>query len=362
MLAIPDRSQVRIGGRSVAARPAVAVAGCGSAAASAGKGQIVGGRRRERVRERDLPDRGAVRGGDARSRATRTPTRTRSRRARASRRRSRGAAGGPERGRLRHVHEQDRVGLAELLAQGDRRPDAARACRTRRRTRTCGTCRGRCPRSRPRWSRTCRRSSRRTPPTSPPTRSGSTPRCSPGIGRSSSSPRATRARRWRPPSRSATTCCRRPGTVNLTPFTFQADIMNGVDPSPQDVTLQNGLFSGHRVKVFLYNQQVTDSLTESFLAKAQQDGIPVVGVYETMPTPGLRLPVVDAGRGQRAAAGGRRRTSRPRGCSDVDEPTSCPLEHDPGGAQRRGRHASASAAGRCSMTSASRSGPASSPG
>ncbi len=76
------------------------------------------------------------------------------------------------------------------------------------------------------------------------------------------------------------------GTVNLTPFQFQADIMNGVDPAPQDVTFQNGLFSGHRVKAFLYNQQVTDSLTESFLAKARQSGIPVVGVYETMPTPG----------------------------------------------------------------------------
>jgi len=76
------------------------------------------------------------------------------------------------------------------------------------------------------------------------------------------------------------------GTVNRTPFQFQADIMNGVDPAPQDVTLQDGLFSAHRVKVFLYNQQVTDSLTESFLAKAHQYGVPVVGVYETMPTPG----------------------------------------------------------------------------
>src|SRR5580704_16585854 len=76
------------------------------------------------------------------------------------------------------------------------------------------------------------------------------------------------------------------GTENLTPFQFQADIMNGVDPAPQDVTFQDGLFSGRRVKAFLYNQQVTDSLTESFLAKAKQYGIPVVGVYETMPTPG----------------------------------------------------------------------------
>jgi zinc/manganese transport system substrate-binding protein len=76
------------------------------------------------------------------------------------------------------------------------------------------------------------------------------------------------------------------GTVNMTPWTLQADIMNGVDPSPQDVTLQNGLFSGHKVKVFLYNQQVTDSLTETFLAAAHRQGIPVVGVYETMPVPG----------------------------------------------------------------------------
>ena len=76
------------------------------------------------------------------------------------------------------------------------------------------------------------------------------------------------------------------GTKILTPFTFQADIMNGVDPSPQDVSLQNGFFSGHKVKVFVYNQQVTDSLTQSFLAQARKYGIPVVGVYETMPTPG----------------------------------------------------------------------------
>jgi zinc/manganese transport system substrate-binding protein len=76
------------------------------------------------------------------------------------------------------------------------------------------------------------------------------------------------------------------GTRNLTPFTFQADIMNGVDPAPQYVSLQNGLFSGHKVKVFLYNQQVTDSLTASFLAAAHRAGIPVVGVYETMPQPG----------------------------------------------------------------------------
>lgn len=76
------------------------------------------------------------------------------------------------------------------------------------------------------------------------------------------------------------------GTVNMTPFSLQADIMNGVDPAPQDVTSQDSLFTSHRVKVFVYNQQVTDSLTQSFLQDAKRAGVPVVGVYETMPTPG----------------------------------------------------------------------------
>ncbi|HTZ87185.1 MAG TPA: zinc ABC transporter substrate-binding protein [Solirubrobacteraceae bacterium] len=76
------------------------------------------------------------------------------------------------------------------------------------------------------------------------------------------------------------------GTKNMTPFTLQASIMNGTDPAPQDVTLQNSLFAQHKVKVFVYNQQVTDTLTESFLKLAAKYGVPVVGVYETMPTPG----------------------------------------------------------------------------
>jgi zinc/manganese transport system substrate-binding protein len=59
--------------------------------------------------------------------------------------------------------------------------------------------------------------------------------------------------------------------------------MNGVDPAPQDVALQRELLSRHRVKALLYNQQVTDSLTESFLARARSARIPVVGLYETMP-------------------------------------------------------------------------------
>ena len=76
------------------------------------------------------------------------------------------------------------------------------------------------------------------------------------------------------------------GAINKTPFRFQADIMNGVDPAPQDVTLENGFFTDHTVKVFCYNQQVVDALTTSIRLGALKAGVPVVGVYETMPTPG----------------------------------------------------------------------------
>ncbi|MGH9088418.1 MAG: metal ABC transporter solute-binding protein, Zn/Mn family [Acidimicrobiales bacterium] len=76
------------------------------------------------------------------------------------------------------------------------------------------------------------------------------------------------------------------GIDNVTPFSFQADIMNGTDPSPQGMTAENRLFTKHQVKVFCYNQQVADTLTTSIRQTARKAGVPVVGVYETMPTPG----------------------------------------------------------------------------
>lgn len=76
------------------------------------------------------------------------------------------------------------------------------------------------------------------------------------------------------------------GIKNLTPFQFQADVMNGTDPTPQDVSLVDGFFTKHRVKVFCYNQQVTDALTDSIRQTALRANVPVVGVYETMPGPG----------------------------------------------------------------------------
>jgi zinc/manganese transport system substrate-binding protein len=74
------------------------------------------------------------------------------------------------------------------------------------------------------------------------------------------------------------------GIENLTPFTMQADIMNDADPAPQAIAEQESFFTEGQADAFVYNQQVTDSITEKFLTQAGENGVPVVGVYETMPT------------------------------------------------------------------------------
>jgi zinc/manganese transport system substrate-binding protein len=76
------------------------------------------------------------------------------------------------------------------------------------------------------------------------------------------------------------------GARNLTPWSFQAAVMNGTDPSPQDVAAEKALLSQRKVGALLYNEQVTDPLTESLITLANAHHIPVVGVYETMPEPG----------------------------------------------------------------------------
>lgn len=72
----------------------------------------------------------------------------------------------------------------------------------------------------------------------------------------------------------------------LTPIGLQLALMNGTDPAPQDVATEQTLLRKRAVKVLVYNRQVTDPLTASFLQLARVEHIPVVGVYETMPGPG----------------------------------------------------------------------------
>lgn len=69
-----------------------------------------------------------------------------------------------------------------------------------------------------------------------------------------------------------------------TPWGFQASVMNGTDPSPQNVKIQENLLKNKEVKVFVYNQQAISDVTTNLMKLAKSNNIPVVGVYETMPS------------------------------------------------------------------------------
>ena len=70
----------------------------------------------------------------------------------------------------------------------------------------------------------------------------------------------------------------------VTPYSFQAAIMGGTDPSPQDVQTEKNLFSKRAIRAFVYNQQAVAPITQQLLGMAHDNHIPVVGVYETKPT------------------------------------------------------------------------------
>ncbi|HLY12793.1 MAG TPA: zinc ABC transporter substrate-binding protein [Candidatus Limnocylindrales bacterium] len=69
----------------------------------------------------------------------------------------------------------------------------------------------------------------------------------------------------------------------LTPEGFQKSIEDGTDPAPADVAAESDLLTGKQVKVLLYNSQVTSPITTQMHDLAVANGIPVVGVAETIP-------------------------------------------------------------------------------
>jgi zinc/manganese transport system substrate-binding protein len=68
-----------------------------------------------------------------------------------------------------------------------------------------------------------------------------------------------------------------------TPVGFASAVEDGNDPSPADTEAMDSLMTNHRIKVLLYNAQVTSSVTQHVRSLAQQAGIPVIGVTETLP-------------------------------------------------------------------------------
>ncbi|MDH2904699.1 MAG: zinc ABC transporter substrate-binding protein [Actinomycetota bacterium] len=73
------------------------------------------------------------------------------------------------------------------------------------------------------------------------------------------------------------------GLNNLTPFRFQADVMNGIDPSPVDIVTQQNLLNRHLVGALCFNAQVSSPVTSALRALAVKDKVPLVAIYETMP-------------------------------------------------------------------------------
>jgi zinc/manganese transport system substrate-binding protein len=73
------------------------------------------------------------------------------------------------------------------------------------------------------------------------------------------------------------------GLKVLTPRPFMEAVEQGVDPAPADVAAERDLLTAKKVKVLLYNGQVTSPLTKDIQDLAVKNGIPVVGVAETIP-------------------------------------------------------------------------------
>lgn len=64
---------------------------------------------------------------------------------------------------------------------------------------------------------------------------------------------------------------------------FQRAIQNESEPSARQIAGLEADIRDGAVKVLFYNSQVVDPLTERLLAAAQESGVPVVGITETMP-------------------------------------------------------------------------------
>lgn len=73
------------------------------------------------------------------------------------------------------------------------------------------------------------------------------------------------------------------GLEVLTPAGFQKSIEDGTDPAPADVAAERDLLAGRKVTVLVYNSQVGAPITDQMRALAVDNGIPVVGVSETIP-------------------------------------------------------------------------------
>jgi zinc/manganese transport system substrate-binding protein len=73
------------------------------------------------------------------------------------------------------------------------------------------------------------------------------------------------------------------GLKLATPPSFAQSIEAGNDPSVADTHAMDAAITGKAIKVLLYNGQVTSPATDAVKQLAQSNGVPVVGVTETLP-------------------------------------------------------------------------------
>jgi zinc/manganese transport system substrate-binding protein len=73
------------------------------------------------------------------------------------------------------------------------------------------------------------------------------------------------------------------GLKLATPASFAQSIEDGNDPSVADNSAMDAALTGKTIKVLLYNGQVTSPATDAVKRLAQSNGVPVVGVTETLP-------------------------------------------------------------------------------
>lgn len=71
--------------------------------------------------------------------------------------------------------------------------------------------------------------------------------------------------------------------LNMHDQSFQIKIMNDAVPSATEISDFEKNLRTHQVRALLYNNQVSDPVTQRMQLIAQQAGIPIVGVSETQP-------------------------------------------------------------------------------
>jgi zinc/manganese transport system substrate-binding protein len=73
------------------------------------------------------------------------------------------------------------------------------------------------------------------------------------------------------------------GLVNKTPEGYQKASANESDPSPADIQAFTAALAGKQIDVLIYNTQTEGSIPQQIRSAAEQAGVPIVDVTETVP-------------------------------------------------------------------------------